>query len=185
MLDNKNFCEKNYTSTMYKMPSVIYRAYFNDGDLRVFGNYGTPQKLTQEQIFFDIIGQVLPSQSIFNTYASIPLNYQIDLEEIYNDSNQVTTSSRMEVLNVPQPSGPRGLDTYTMTEYFTVYTNFGIITFQDVKIGTNTTTTTYPTTYGNFTQDKNDVITLTRTILRDLKGEISGMYLDITIPVVN
>ena len=168
------------------MPSVTYRAVFSADDLQLAANYGTPQQLSQSQIFADILAGVLPSASIYNTYASIPLNYQIALSPVYNDSKQSTTSSRMEVMNVPQPSGPRGLDTFTMTEYFTVYTNFGIITFQDVKIGTNTTTTTQTSTYGNFTTGDDDaVITLTRQMLYDSKGVISGMNLDINIPVVN
>jgi len=144
------------------MPSVTYRAFFPGIDLVVFALYGTP---------------------VNNSYVSFPLNYEVELTVVNNDSNQETTSSRMEVMNVPQPSGPRGVDTYTMTEYFTVYTNFGIITFQDVKIGTNTTTTAYTTTYGNFTQDKNAVITLTRQMLYDSNGEVLGMNLDINIPV--
>jgi len=141
--------------------NVTYRAFFPALDLLVFALYGTP---------------------VNGEYASIPINFEKELTVIDNDSKQQTTSSRMVVLNVPQASGPRGIDTFTMTEYFTVYTNFGIITFQDVKIGTNTTTTSYTSTYGNFTQDDDAVITLKRQMVYDSKGEVLGMNLDINIP---
>lgn len=162
------------------MPSVTYRIFLSLEDLNFVANYGSPQNNI-------IPAGGLPSLSAAGSYITMPLSFQVPVTEIYNDSQQVTTSSRMEVLAIPQPSGPRGIDTYTMTQYCTVYTNFGIITFNDVKIGTNTTTTNYTSTYGNFTPYDQDiesfVITLTRTMLYDLNGAISGMYEDINIPV--
>lgn len=138
------------------MPSITYRRFFSLPDL-----------------------EFAASQTAYFAYESG------QMEVIFNDSKQDTTSARLEVFNLAQLSGPRDIATFTMTEYYTVYTNFGIITFQDVKIGTNTSTVNLSTTYGNFaTVRKLDLITLTRTLLYDRDGAIYGMNLDLNLPVI-
>lgn len=123
------------------------------------------------------------------TYAANKLDYFAyesgQLEVIEKNSNLETYSALIEVFNLPQLTGPRDPITFTMTENFTLYTNFGTLTFQDVKIGINTTIVNYISTYGSFGIDRmKDLITLKRTLVYDYEGNLSGMNLDITVPVI-
>jgi hypothetical protein len=138
----------------------------------------------------------VPYVTYRNFYSLNDLNYAANkldyfayqsgqLEVLSNNSKQDTTSARIEVFNLPQLSGPRDIATFTMTEYYTLYTNFGTLTFQDVKIGTNTTIVNISTTYGNFATDrKDDLITLKRTLTYDSEGNINGMNLDMLVPTI-
>lgn len=123
------------------------------------------------------------------TYAANKLDYFAyesgQMEVIFSDSKLQPYSALIEVFNLPQLTGPRDPITFTMTEYFTVYTSFGTLTFQDVKIGINTTKVNIITTYGSFATDrKEDLITLTRTLVYDNEGNLSGMNLDMNLPVL-
>jgi hypothetical protein len=131
---------------------VTFQANYSLEDITIAANYGTP------------------------TYNEI----QLSVVENNSDFDEVT--ARMVVMNVPQPSGPHDLENFTMSEYYTIYSSFGTVTFTDVKVGTNITQTKATSSYGGF--DRDGDITITRTLTKDNEGEITGLIVNMKVPVI-
>lgn len=161
---------------------VTFQANYSLEDITIAANYGTPA-YNLVQAVSDLSQGTLPSLSVAGTYATIPLNYEIQLSVVANNSDFDEVTARMEVMNVPQPSGPHDLENFTMTEYYTIYSSFGTITFTDVKVGTNTTQTKATSSYGGFDGERD--ITITRTLTKDIEGDITGLIVNIQVPVID